>query len=136
MAGAKPDFTGWQYSNAATNNWVWNFVIADNATKDVVFYGSAGGNQWTQAAIASQPDVISYSATFSLPTTETLDFMIRDWGLSDNSAGVVLDIAPFSTPKSWISFVNGNWNDSNNWTGGVPNGVCERLHSMSRPRRD
>lgn len=90
LAGANPSFTGWQFNGGAS--WVWNFVIADDATHQVVFYADAGGIQSSQAAIAAQPDVQSFSGTFSLASSTTLDFMVRDFFLGDNAGGVALDI--------------------------------------------
>lgn len=92
-AGADPGFSGWRFNDGA--NWVWNFVIADDASHQVVFYGQAGdafggGVYSTQAGIAAQQDVIDYSAFFTLAQTTTLDFMVRDYYLLDNAGGVSL----------------------------------------------
>jgi hypothetical protein len=91
-----PSFIGWRFNGGAS--WVWNFVIADDATDRVVLYGEADGIQATQALIAAEPAVQNFSAMFTLPATTTLDFMVRDWFLGDNAGGVALYIAAAATP--------------------------------------
>lgn len=90
LLGANPGFTGWRFN--ANPNWVWNFVLADNATNRVVFYADAGGVLGTQAAIAAHPGVQNFSATFSLAAPTTVNFMVRDYFLPDNAGGVALSI--------------------------------------------
>ena len=89
LPGANPAFTGWNYSSG----WVWSIVIADDATKRVVYYADRGGVQGTQAAIAAQPDVQNFRDVFVLTQTTTLDFMIRDYYLPDNFGGVAVNIS-------------------------------------------
>jgi hypothetical protein len=96
LVGADPQYTAWNFNTSQSPTWTWVFVIADNATNKVVFYGEPAGLTLgtTQAAVASQSCVRNYSATFSLATPTTLNFMIRDWFLADNAGGVALDITP------------------------------------------
>lgn len=89
LAGANPSFTGWNYSSG----WVWSVVIADDATRRVVYYADRGGVQGTQAGIAAQADVQSFRDVFVLTQTTTLDFMIRDYYLPDNAGGVAVNIS-------------------------------------------
>jgi hypothetical protein len=98
--GADSNFTGWRFNS--NPNWVWNFVIADNATNKVVFYGEADGVQGTQAAIAAQPAVQNYLATFTLPATTTLNFMIRDYFLPDNAGGMALNLQLIPEPSGGV----------------------------------
>ncbi|MGZ8248022.1 MAG: YDG domain-containing protein [Methylomagnum sp.] len=98
-SGANGSYTAWRIDGGA--NWVWNFVVADDATHQVVVYGEAGSTQSTQAAVAAQPAVQNFATTFTLPTATTLDFMVRDYGLTDNAGGVALNI---STGAAGTSF--------------------------------
>jgi len=91
LAGATPTFTGWRFNSA--NNWVWNFIISDAVTNRVVLYGEAGGLKSSQSLIAAQSSVQNFSTTFTLATPKTLNFMIRDYILSDNAGGVALNIS-------------------------------------------
>jgi len=102
--GADSNFTGWRFNS--NPNWVWNFVIADNATNKVVFYGEADGVQGTQAAIAAQPAVQNYLATFTLPATTTLSFMIRDYFLPDNAGGMALNLQLIPEPSGGVLLDN------------------------------
>lgn len=88
LPGANPDFDAWRYNLG--NNWVWNFVISDNATSKVLLYGEAGGIQTTRSAIANQASVQNFTSSFTLPATTTVNFMIRDYYLPDNFGGVSL----------------------------------------------
>jgi hypothetical protein len=93
LVGATPGFTGWRFNSG--NNWVWNFVIVDDSTKRVVYYGEAGdGIRGTQAEVAGDPAVQKFSGTFKLTAETKLDFGIRDYFLSDNAGGVALEITP------------------------------------------
>jgi hypothetical protein len=106
MAGADPNFSGWRFNGG--DNWVWSFVIVDDATKQVVLYADAGGVQGSQAAIAAQADVQSFSTTLTLAQTTTLDFMVRDYGLYDNAGGMALNIpTAVPEPASWALMLTG-----------------------------
>jgi hypothetical protein len=97
LDGADPNFTGWRFNSAA--NWVWSVVIADDATDKVVFYADRGGVQTSQATIASDPGVQSFHDTFTILSTTTLDFMIRDYFLPDNAGGVAVIIQSSAVPE-------------------------------------
>jgi hypothetical protein len=108
LSGANPNFTGWNFDNrrdqATDPSWVWGAIIADDATHLIVSVPGAGGVQSSQAAIAAQPDVQNFSATFTLAATATLDFMVNDYGLSDNAGGVSLNIQPTPEPSTRALF--------------------------------
>jgi len=95
LAGATPTFTGWRFNSG--NNWVWNFIISDAATNRVLMYKEAGGLKSSQSLIAAQSAVQNFSTSFTLATPKTLNFMIRDYNLSDNAGGVALNISPAAT---------------------------------------
>ena len=97
LDGADPNFTGWRFNSGA--NWVWNLVIADDATDKVVFYADRGGVETSQATIASDPGVQSFHDTFTILSTTTLDFMIRDYFLPDNAGGVAVIIQSSAVPE-------------------------------------
>ncbi|GJG89316.1 hypothetical protein tb265_44970 [Gemmatimonadetes bacterium T265] len=105
LAGANAGFTGWRYNSDA--NWVWNFVVADDATNRVVYYGDAGYVSATQQGIASLAAVQGYRDTFTLAGAATLDFMVRDYYLPDNAGGVSVAITPVTPattapePATW-----------------------------------
>ena len=92
LPGANPGFNAWRYNDGG-NSWVWIFVLADDATDRVLFYGEAGVGG-SQGAVASHSDVQNFSATFSLAAPTTVNFMIRDYFLTDNAGGVALNIEP------------------------------------------
>lgn len=89
------NFDAWRFNYDP--NWVWNFVIADNARNKVLVYGEAGGIQGSEAAIATQPAVQNFFTTFTLASQTTVDFMIRDYYLPDNAGGVSLQITPLAS---------------------------------------
>ena len=89
--GANADFAAFRYNSS---QWGWAIVIADDATRQVVFYGDAGTGGFTPQEVASQPAVMNFSGTFSLTHTTTLDFMERDYALSDNAGGASVFIEP------------------------------------------
>jgi hypothetical protein len=67
---------------------------------------SAGSAQASLTAIAALSAVQNFYTTFTLANTSTLDFMVNDYGLSDNAGGVSLDIqsltATVPEPSSFI----------------------------------
>lgn len=91
MAGANPNFTAWRFNGGA--NWVWEFMIVNDADDTVLMQGCCGPSFSTQAAAGSQAFAQNFSQTFTLAGTTTLDFIIQDYGLNDNAGGVSLNIA-------------------------------------------
>ena len=95
-------------------NWVWSFLIADDATGKVLIDDFVSGVQPTQAAMAGLTGVATwdgltqlsgtstqgFTVTFTLTQTTTLDFLIDDYYLPDNGGGVALNIAPASSGSS------------------------------------
>ena len=98
LPGADPNFTGWRFNSG--NNWVWNFLLINDANHQVIFYDDRGGVQGSQSAIASDPTVQNYFGTFTLASTTTVDFAIRDFFLPDNAGGISLNIRPVSEPMT------------------------------------
>ena len=103
LPGANPDYTAWQFN---TNpNWVWSFVIADDATDTVLLAGVAGTENgtgiWsTKAEVVMQPSVQNFMATLTLTDTTTLNFGIRDHFVDDNAGGISLNIEAVPEPSS------------------------------------
>jgi hypothetical protein len=108
--GANTNFTGWNFDTRQDQetdpSWVWSAIIANDATHVIVSVPNAGGAQASPAAIAAQPDVQDFSATFTLAATTTLDFMVNDYGLGDNAGGISLNIQSLTEtvpePSSFI----------------------------------
>ena len=88
------DFTAWSY-NVGSSSWAWAFVMADDATRNVLLYGEAGGAS-SAAAVAALPSVQNFSTTFALAGTTTLDFTLRDYYVPDNAGGISLKISQVS----------------------------------------
>lgn len=99
LPGADPDLTASRFNSG--ENWAWNFIIANDSDKSVILYGEAGGIASSKSGIASQLSVQTFSSTFHLSTTTTLDFMIRDYYLADNAGGVALNITAVPEPKTY-----------------------------------
>jgi hypothetical protein len=88
-------FTAWTY-NAP---WITNYLVFDstNLTHEL-FMGAVSGSAFVgtaqaafNATVAAGHDV----TTFTLPTAETLLFVIPDNIVSDNAGGISIDITPF-----------------------------------------
>ena len=89
-----------------TPNWVWSFLIADDATSQVLVNGYVGAVEPTQAAMAGLVGTTTWNgttelaatstqdfrATLILTHTTTLDFLIDDYYLADNGGGVTINI--------------------------------------------
>jgi len=85
-------FKAWSY-NVFTSSWAWAFVMADDATrKTIQYYEAAGGS--SEAAVAANPLVQNFSASFSLAAPQTLVFTLRDYYVPDNAGGISILISP------------------------------------------
>ena len=93
--GANPDFTAWNF-NSAGANWVWSFLIINDANRQVVMDGCCGSPQIfsTQSAAAADPFAQNFSQIFTLTQRTTLDFVTEDFGPADNLGGVALELTP------------------------------------------
>jgi hypothetical protein len=89
MVGANPNFNAWRFNGTG---WTWSFMITDDATKKVIIYGALSPPVFNYDRAAAANEAMGYYAEISLPTTTTLDFMMRDYGLTDNVGGVALSI--------------------------------------------
>jgi hypothetical protein len=92
--GANPDFTAWNF-NSSGNNWIWTFLIINDANLQVIMDGCCGAQVYsTQAAAAADPFAQNFSQMFMLTQRTTLDFVTEDYGPGDNLGGVALEITP------------------------------------------
>ncbi|HET6971852.1 MAG TPA: PEPxxWA-CTERM sorting domain-containing protein [Phenylobacterium sp.] len=115
QAGANPAFDAWNFNSGSDQNWVWAFIMVDDANKvillDSIPYGTTPFIGSHAAAAASGA---GYSASFTLAATTTLDFITEDYGPYDNLGGVALRVEPDSgpvgavpEPASWASMIAG-----------------------------
>jgi hypothetical protein len=100
LPGADPQYSAWRFNGA--DNWVWAFMMINDADKTVIVEGCCGAQVYnSQAAAAADPFAQNFFASFTLATTTTLDFITEDYYPPDNAGGVSLDIEPASkTPIS------------------------------------
>jgi hypothetical protein len=101
LPGANPSYTAYNFNVNQSPSWDWRFVIAAHgvSTDTVLLFGEAGTIESSQAAVAAEPEVQHFSATFTLTATTTLDFTVQDYFLPDNAGGVALRIAPTAVPE-------------------------------------
>ena len=98
LPDANPYFSAWRFNG--DNNWVWAFMIVDDATHKVLLDQCCGETFSTQAGAASQPFAVSYFYTLVLNDTTTLDFITQDYYPGDNAGGVALKVeAVTATPE-------------------------------------
>ena len=91
LAGADPKYSAWRFNGG--DNWVWAFEMMDHATGNLLVQGCCGDFVYnTQAGAANQAFAQTYSTTFTLAATTTLDFITEDYYPYDNAGGVTLDI--------------------------------------------
>lgn len=103
-------FTAWSY-NVSNSLWAWAFVMVDNATSKTILYASAGGGS-SAAQVAALPAVQNFSTTFTLASTTTLNFTLRDYFVGDNDGGISLNINPVQDsgvpePSMWLLSASG-----------------------------
>jgi hypothetical protein len=101
--GANPNFTAWNFNDGGQSNpnfnWVWSFIVANDANREVLVEGCCGSAVFTsQAAAATQPFATNFSTSLLLTQTTTLDFLIEDFFLSDNLGGMALNVTPAAVP--------------------------------------
>jgi hypothetical protein len=91
LPGADPKYSAWRFDGG--NDWVWSFMMIDDATGKLLVQGCCGTQVFgSQAAAASDVFAQTYSTTFTLAGTTTLDFITEDYYPYDNAGGVTLDI--------------------------------------------
>ena len=89
--GADPAFSAWRFDGG--DQWVWAFMMIDDASKTLLVQGCCGDQVYgTQAGAANQAFARNYSETFTLAATTTLDFITEDYDPYDNAGGMTLDI--------------------------------------------
>ena len=92
--GANPAFTAWNF-NSSGPNWVWDFLIIDDATRQVVMDSCCGTQIYpTQMDAALSAHAQDFSQPFTLTQQTTLDFVTEDYYPYDNLGGVALELAP------------------------------------------
>jgi len=95
MSGAT--FTAWTY-NAP---WITNYLVFDSTDlTHQLFIGAVSGPAFVgtaQAAFNATVAAGNNVTTFTLPTAETLLFVVPDNIVSDNTGGVSIDITPAVT---------------------------------------
>lgn len=91
-------FNAWSY-NVFTSSWAWAFVAADDATRRVLFYASAGGAN-SAADVAKLDSVKNFSLDFTLAAPTTVLFTLRDYYVGDNAGGISIDVSPVPEPAS------------------------------------
>lgn len=117
-------FSGWNFNGGASAgyNWVWSFQMAEHDGQ-IIEDAYVAPILASQAAIAALTDTTtwngntqlaatttaSFSDTFTLTHTTTLDFYVDDynWGLGDNYGGVSLNIAAVPEPGSYVMLLAG-----------------------------
>ena len=73
--GANPAFTAWNF-NSSGANWVWDFLIIDDATRQVVMDSCCGTQVYpTQMDAALSAHAQDFSQPFTLTQQTTLDFV-------------------------------------------------------------
>jgi len=100
-AGADPQYSAWRFNGG--DNWVWAFMMIDDATKTLLVQGCCGDQVYgTQAGAAGQAFAQTYSTSFTLTQATTLDFITEDYYPYDNAGGITLDIeraGPSAVPE-------------------------------------
>jgi hypothetical protein len=109
-------YSAWNFQgHRTTPNWVWSFIIADDATSTVIDDGWVSNVQSTQATMAALTGTTTHEGLTQLPArstasfadtlvlshSTTLDFLIDDHYLPDNGGGVALDIEPVPEPSTF-----------------------------------
>ena len=109
--GANPNFLAFNFQAGNSSGWAWNFMVATdngNGTGTLIKGDFVNGTASTQALMAGMTGVTTFDYNTVLPgtstagftdtlvlnSTTTLDFLIQDGFLSDNAAGVSIDISP------------------------------------------
>ncbi|MCC7055632.1 MAG: PEP-CTERM sorting domain-containing protein [Gemmatimonadaceae bacterium] len=84
----------WSY-NTTTNGWGWAFLIVNDDTRNVIKYFEAGRGS-SEAEVAALAEVQDFTDFFTLLTTTTIDFTLRDYYLPDNAGGISVLVTPVS----------------------------------------
>lgn len=97
LPSADPYFSAWRFNGGA--NWVWAFMVIDDATKNLLVQGCCGDKVYdTQAGAAGQSFAQTYSTTLVLTSKTTLDFITEDYYPYDNAGGISLNIQSATAP--------------------------------------
>jgi PEP-CTERM motif len=108
-------FSGWNFQGyPGSGNWVWSFVVANDANDMVLMDDYVTNIEPTQTAMSGLTGTTTFDGntllsgtstagfvdTLTLGSTTTLDFFIDDYFLPDNGGGVELNItAQGSVPE-------------------------------------
>jgi len=105
-------FSAWNFQGYPNSgNWVWSFVVANDANDTVLMDDFVSTIQGTQAAMSnltgtttfngatqlSGTSTAGFTDSLTLGSTTTLDFFIDDYALGDNGGGVALNISGGAT---------------------------------------
>jgi hypothetical protein len=112
MAGATPGFDAWNFNAGSPNNYIWAFIIIDDATKTVVLDSLPDPAAFVgdHASVASSAYALNYSGSFTLSGTRLLDFITEDYYPYDNLGGVALNIqggGGVPEPATWALMLAG-----------------------------
>jgi hypothetical protein len=106
LPGSNPAFSAWRVNGGP--QWTWSFLAIDDATLKVVIFGCCSTVPGapptyfsTQAAAAAQPFAQTFSASFTLASATTLDFVTEDYFPADNAGGMALSVAAVPEPQAW-----------------------------------
>ncbi len=101
-------FSAWNFQGYPTSgNWVWSFMVADDATDKILMDDFVTAIEPTQSAMSNLTGTMTFDGmtqlagtstagftdTLTLASTKTLDFFIDDFALGDNGGGVALNIS-------------------------------------------
>ena len=97
---ADANFSSWNFESANATPWVWEFLaveIPDASTSAGTVLANYTPAPYTR--FATQAGAAAYgadfTATFTLPTEETVAFALDDDILGDNAGGVVFELTDF-----------------------------------------
>ncbi len=113
-------YSAWNFNGYPTSgNWVWSFIVANDANSTVLMDDYTGGIWSTQSGAANATAITTYDGNtvlsgtsaagfidhLTLGSTTTLDFFIDDYALGDNGGGVAVAISGSGAapePASWL----------------------------------
>jgi hypothetical protein len=113
QAGAHPGYDAWNFNDGGDQNWVWAFLMVDDASHRVLLDSvPAGGQPFVGGHAAAAASGASYTASFTLAGKTTLDFVTEDYGPYDNLGGVALKIEAAGAsaapePAAWALMIAG-----------------------------
>ncbi len=100
-------FSAWNFNDTSSPDWVWSFMVANDANNVVLMDDYISGTYNTQLGASgatgiptmdgsttlSATSAAAFTDTLVLASTTTVDFLIDDYALGDNLGGVALNIS-------------------------------------------